>query len=365
MARIVEQAAGSERHHLRAEDREGRSADRLEAQRARARLADPRPVAVAGRLVRGQRRTHQGAAGRTGCGLGRAGRSAVASRRRVLRPRAEARDRAARRPRADGCRRVPARLRASDGRTARLMPRYRIVIEYDGGPFAGWQRQENGPSVQGALEDAVFKLSQERVTLSGAGRTDAGVHARGQVAHFDLVKDFPPDTVRDALNAHLRPASGCGAGSVGCGGRFPRALLGRRASLRIPHSLPPRAAGAGSRPCLACRTQAGCERDGARRLSDARHARFHHVPFVGMPGEVAGEDARPVRCLRAGRRDRVLRLRPLVPASSGALDGRHAEAGGRGQVDRCRRRAGTGGARSHALRPVAPPDGLTLLRVDY
>jgi tRNA pseudouridine38-40 synthase len=85
------------------------------------------------------------------------------------------------------------------------MPRYRVMIEYDGGPFSGWQRQENGPSVQGALEEAIFKLSGERVTATGAGRTDAGVHARGQVAHFDLVKEFAPDTVRDALNAHLRP----------------------------------------------------------------------------------------------------------------------------------------------------------------
>jgi tRNA pseudouridine38-40 synthase len=85
------------------------------------------------------------------------------------------------------------------------MPRYRVTLEYDGGPFAGWQRQENGPSIQGALEEAVHKLSAERVTVTGAGRTDAGVHARGQVAHFDLVKEFPADTVRDALNAHLRP----------------------------------------------------------------------------------------------------------------------------------------------------------------
>jgi tRNA pseudouridine38-40 synthase len=60
--------------------------------------------------------------------------------------------------------------------------------------------------VQAALEDAIFKLAQERVTVTGAGRTDAGVHARGQVAHFDLVKEFSGDTVRDALNAHLRPA---------------------------------------------------------------------------------------------------------------------------------------------------------------
>ena len=85
------------------------------------------------------------------------------------------------------------------------MRRYRVILEYDGGPFSGWQRQENGPSVQGALEEAIFKLSGERVTATGAGRTDAGVHARGQVAHFDLVKEFAPDTVRDALNAHLRP----------------------------------------------------------------------------------------------------------------------------------------------------------------
>jgi tRNA pseudouridine38-40 synthase len=85
------------------------------------------------------------------------------------------------------------------------MPRFSVTLEYDGGPFAGWQRQENGPSIQAALEEAILKLSGERVTATGAGRTDAGVHARGQVAHFDLVKEFPPDTVRDALNAHLRP----------------------------------------------------------------------------------------------------------------------------------------------------------------
>ena len=86
------------------------------------------------------------------------------------------------------------------------MPRYRLTIEYDGGPFVGWQRQAEGASIQGALEDAIEKLSAERVTVTGAGRTDAGVHALGQVAHFDLEKSFEAGKVRDALNYYLRPA---------------------------------------------------------------------------------------------------------------------------------------------------------------
>jgi tRNA pseudouridine38-40 synthase len=85
------------------------------------------------------------------------------------------------------------------------MPRYRLTVEYDGAPFVGWQRQDNGPSVQGALEEAIRKFAQESVNVQGAGRTDSGVHALGQVAHFDLVKEAPADTVRDALNFHLKP----------------------------------------------------------------------------------------------------------------------------------------------------------------
>jgi tRNA pseudouridine38-40 synthase len=86
------------------------------------------------------------------------------------------------------------------------MPRYRITIEYDGTPFVGWQRQDNGPSVQGTLEAAIQSFSSETVTITGAGRTDTGVHALGQVAHFDLVKEFHPDRVRDALNHFVRPS---------------------------------------------------------------------------------------------------------------------------------------------------------------
>jgi tRNA pseudouridine38-40 synthase len=85
------------------------------------------------------------------------------------------------------------------------MPRYKLIVEYDGRPFVGWQIQDNGPSVQGLLTAAAVRFSGERVSLQGAGRTDAGVHALGQVCHVDLSRDWDADTVRDAVNAHLRP----------------------------------------------------------------------------------------------------------------------------------------------------------------
>lgn len=85
------------------------------------------------------------------------------------------------------------------------MPRYRITIEYDGTPFVGWQIQANGVSVQGELVRAIAQFSGEETTVRGAGRTDAGVHALGQVAHFDLARSWEPFKVREALNFHLKP----------------------------------------------------------------------------------------------------------------------------------------------------------------
>lgn len=85
------------------------------------------------------------------------------------------------------------------------MTRYKLTLEYDGGPFVGWQRQANGLSIQGALEDAIHALSGHRSEVIGAGRTDAGVHAAGQVAHLDLERERPGAVVRDGLNHHLRP----------------------------------------------------------------------------------------------------------------------------------------------------------------
>ena len=83
--------------------------------------------------------------------------------------------------------------------------RFRLTVEYDGSDYAGWQRQENGPSIQQALEDAILAFTGQRVLVQGAGRTDAGVHASGQVAHADLPETFTAARVQGALNAHLRP----------------------------------------------------------------------------------------------------------------------------------------------------------------
>lgn len=83
------------------------------------------------------------------------------------------------------------------------MPRYRLDIEYDGSAYSGWQRQAGQHSIQAAIETAITAFCGQTVVLRGAGRTDAGVHAAGQVAHVDLERDWPADTVRDAVNAHL------------------------------------------------------------------------------------------------------------------------------------------------------------------
>jgi tRNA pseudouridine38-40 synthase len=86
-----------------------------------------------------------------------------------------------------------------------MMPRYKLTIEYDGTPFVGWQIQGVGRTVQGQLAAAIQRFTGEAYNPRGAGRTDAGVHASGQVAHIDLTKEWPADTVREALNYHLKP----------------------------------------------------------------------------------------------------------------------------------------------------------------
>jgi len=83
------------------------------------------------------------------------------------------------------------------------MSRYKLTIEYDGGPFQGWQKQDHAPTVQGAIETAAEKLNGAATTVYGSGRTDSGVHALAQIAHVDFDKKLRADQVRDALNFHL------------------------------------------------------------------------------------------------------------------------------------------------------------------
>lgn len=85
------------------------------------------------------------------------------------------------------------------------MQRYRAIVEYDGTHYAGWQRQPESPTIQDAIEQAFFKLTQETMCIYGAGRTDAGVHAKGQVIHFDMTKHMPSFKIRDAINYYLKP----------------------------------------------------------------------------------------------------------------------------------------------------------------
>lgn len=121
------------------------------------------------------------------------------------------------------------------------MPRYKLLIEYDGTPFCGWQRQANGPSVQASIEEAIEAFCRHAVRVQGAGRTDSGVHATGQVAHLDLDREWPLDTIRDAANAHLRPRpiSILGAETVGPDFDARRSAVRRHYVYRILNRRPP------------------------------------------------------------------------------------------------------------------------------
>lgn len=123
------------------------------------------------------------------------------------------------------------------------MPRYKLTIEYDGTGLVGWQRQDNGPSVQAILEAAVQRLSGAAAALVAAGRTDAGVHATGQVVHVDLAKDFHPERVRDGLNFWLRgqeaPVSVLAAERVGDDFHARFSAIERRYLYRIVDRRPP------------------------------------------------------------------------------------------------------------------------------
>ena len=159
------------------------------------------------------------------------------------------------------------------------MTRYKLVLEYDGTDFVGWQRQANGASVQQALEEAIAAFTGEAVTTCAAGRTDAGVHALAQAVHVDLARHFAPDTVRKAVNFHLRPAAHCGDRRERGIRRLRCPLFRARAALPLSHPRPALGPGAGCGPGMAHTDAAQRAGNAPCRAGPRRPPRLYDLPL--------------------------------------------------------------------------------------
>lgn len=245
------------------------------------------------------------------------------------------------------------------------MPRYRLTIEYDGTPFLGWQVQAGAATVQGALEAAVHRFTGETVSVRGAGRTDAGVHALGQVAHVDLTRDWEPFRVREALNFHLKPAPvvvvECALADAGFDARF--SAVGRHYLYRI----------------LSRRAPPALERNRVWWLTQALDAEAMHVAAQALVGQhdfttfraVACQARSPVKTLdrlqvaRAGEEILIRAsarsfLHHQVRSMVGSL-----KLVGEGKWTARDLAAALAAAERSACGPVAPAAGLYLVKVDY
>jgi tRNA pseudouridine38-40 synthase len=245
------------------------------------------------------------------------------------------------------------------------MPRYKLILEYDGTPFIGWQMQESGISVQGRLTEAIQAFSGEAVIPRGAGRTDTGVHAIGQVAHLDLGKDWPAETVRNALNALLRPdpisVLACESAAPDFDARFSataRHYLYRIIDRRGPLALERERAWGVFKPL------------DAEAMDEAAKILIGHHDFTTFRSTEcqAASAVKTLDRLTASRHGEIIRIEAVsrsflhnqVRSMVGSL--KLVGEGRWGQSDlaaalaaRDRKRCG----------PVAPPHGLYLLKVDY
>jgi len=245
------------------------------------------------------------------------------------------------------------------------MPRYKLIIEYDGGPFVGWQRQENGPSIQAALERAAFKLTGEKVVSHAAGRTDAGVHALAMCAHIDLEKVFREDVVRDALNQHLKPdpISVLSAQAVSDEFHARFSCIGRGYEYRIVNRRPPLTLERGK----VWRVQAPLD---AVAMHDAAQALVGKHDFTTFRAAQCQADS-PVKTLdeisvaRAGE-EVIIRCaaRSFLHSQVRSFAGSLVEVG-RGKWRVRDLQAALKAADRSACGPVAPPDGLYFMRARY
>lgn len=245
------------------------------------------------------------------------------------------------------------------------MPRYKLTIEYHGGPFVGWQRQAEGASVQGALETALDALEPGPHAIQGAGRTDAGVHATGQVAHCDTVRVWEPFRLAEALNWHLKPAPIAvvlaetappefHARFDATYRRYRYRLVCRRAPLTIERGIAWRVPGPLD---LEAMCQAGQHLSGRHDFTTFRSAQCQSAsPIKTLDEIVIAAEGADISLGFGARSFLHNQVRSLV--------GTLVQVGsGRWQPDRV---ATALGARNRAAcGPVAPPDGLCLTAVEY
>jgi tRNA pseudouridine38-40 synthase len=245
------------------------------------------------------------------------------------------------------------------------MPRYKLTIEYDGRPFRGWQVQDGDLTVQGVLQAAAKSLSGDEVIVHGAGRTDAGVHALGQVAHLDFRKEFRADQVRDGLNAHLRPHPvGVLAAEI-----VPETFEARFSAVRRHY----RYRIINRRADLAL--DAGRAWRVAKPLdADAMHRAAQHLvgthdfttfraiecqaksPVKTLDQIAVTRDGEEITATTSARSFLQHQVRSMVGSLVSVGEGRWSEADLKRALE-ARNRAACG--------PVAPPEGLYLVRVEY
>ena len=245
------------------------------------------------------------------------------------------------------------------------MPRYKILIEYDGAPFSGWQYQDNSPSVQRTIMTAIELFSGEKVMVQGAGRTDAGVHALGQVAHFDLASERETDTIRDALNAHLRPHPVAILSAETVAGDFDarRSAVRRHYLYRIANRRPDLVIDRGRAWRVPRRLDAEAMHEAAQRLvgkhdfttfrSTECQAKSPEKTLDRLDVSRAGDEIHITAVARSFLHNQVRSMvGSLVPVGDGKWTAADLAA-----ALAARDRSACG--------PVAPPDGLYLVKVDY
>jgi tRNA pseudouridine38-40 synthase len=245
------------------------------------------------------------------------------------------------------------------------MPRFKLTVEYDGTPFVGWQRQENGLSVQEVLEGALNAMTGARVTVHGAGRTDAGVHARGQVAHVDLEREWSPFRLGEGLNALCKPHPVAVLGAERVAPEFDarHSATARHYLYRIVNRRAPLTVEGGSAWRVKPPLDAGAMHAAARALLGRRDFSTFRDSQCQANSPIRTLDRLDVR--REG--DDILfeaSARSFLHRQVRSMVGSLVEVG-TGRWSRSAFEAAFEAADRSRCGPVAPPHGLYLVRVDY